>query len=199
MRLIYILTAFICAIQCLNSQEIDNESNANQIIIKDFDNDSLVDTLRIIRDEKSAILEYSLSSEGFKIVKSRNIEFIGDYLSLKLLTNNDVQLENSYMRASYFYTFKYNFNEKYFRLISYENTQFGNATNSGAGTSTWDLVKGSYEAKWSYFNEKTLKLKQCKPVNKRIKFKIIKLEEFGDSIIDDIQQAEYKLLPKELK
>jgi hypothetical protein len=153
----------------------------------DFDGDGTSDVVQI----KGEQLCYSLSSLGSKEVKSQMIGYEGDMLNLEL-KKNVVVLTIGFMRATNTFKFRYDAKLKQFKMIGYDNEQYGNAVHDGAGASSYNVLTGDYEAQWSYYDEKKEETLAGAPIRQKLAVKTYLLKDFGDKVITEMYDIDAK-------
>jgi hypothetical protein len=155
-----------------------------QKIVFDFDGDKKADVFQI----KDGKLSYALTSQGNKTITSKGGSYADQtYLELK---GNVVIYHCIFMRASNTFKFRYDARLKAIRLIGYDNEQFGNAVNDGAGLSSYNLLTGDYKAQWNYFDQKKGELIAAPPVSKKYPAKVYLVKDFGDEVVDALYQVD---------
>jgi len=172
--------------------------NAQNSISYDFDKDGKMDKFEIKNKDSVFFISYLLTSEPKITHYSKSIGLNG-INSMLQLQNNVVILTNSFMRSANYFKFRYDLQLRKFKLIGYENEQFGNAVHNGAGLSSYNLLTGNYVANWSYYNERKNKLFSTPTIRKKIPTKVYIISQFGDEMIDELYDLDYKYLPKELR
>jgi hypothetical protein len=172
--------------------------NGQNSISYDFDKDGKTDKFEIINKDSVFFISYLLTSEPKIIHFSKSIGLTG-MNSMLQLQNNVVTLTNSFMRSVNYFKFRYDLQSRKFKLIGYENEQFGNAVHNGAGLSSYNLLTGKYVANWNYYNERKNKLFSTPTIRKKIPTKIYTISQFGDDVINELYDLDYKYLPKELR
>lgn len=155
-----------------------------QKVTYDFDGDKKTDVFQI----KDGLLVYALSSQGKKEVKSKGGSY-ADRTWLKL-QKNVVVFHCQFMRASNTFKFRYDSKLKQFKLIGYDNEQFGNAANDGSGTSSYNLLTGDYIANWNIYDYKKEELVARPTIKKKLPVKVYLLKDFGDDMIDALYQVD---------
>lgn len=169
----------------LNVFAQDTES-ANQKVTFDFDGDQMTDVVEI----KDGLLVYTLSSQNNKPVQSKGMSF-ADVHSLSL-AKNVVVLHCQFMRGENTFKFRYDSKIKAFKLIGYDNEQYGNATNDGSGSASYNLLTGDYVATWHYYDQKKEDLKTYPVINKKMSIKVYLLKDFGEEMIDEMYDIDTK-------
>ena len=172
--------------------------SAQNSISFDFDNDGKKDKFEIVNKDSLFFISYLLTSEPKLIHFSKSISLNG-MNSMLQIQNNVVTLTNSFMRSVNYFKFRYDLKSRKFKLIGYENEQFGNALHNGAGLSSYNLLTGKYVANWNYYNDRKNKLFSIPTIRKKIPTKIYTISQFGDDTINELYDLDYKYLPKELR
>ncbi len=171
---------------------------AQNSVSADFDNDGTADQIKLIQSTDGFKLTCAFSSQGKKAVSTAQITTGGQENTLEA-RKNILILRLQYMRGTYTYKFRYDAGLRQLKLIGYENEQVGNAVHDGAGTASYNLLTGTYEAQWNYIAGKKQELVLAPKVTKKFPVKTYLLSDFGDSIIEEIGKIDYSLLPKSLK
>ncbi len=172
--------------------------NAQNSISYDFDNDGKMDKFEIVNRDSVFFISYLLTSKPKITQNSKSIGLNG-MNSMLQLQKNVVILTNSFMRSANYFKFRFDLKSKKFKLIGYENEQFGNAVHNGAGLSSYNLLNGNYIANWNYYNERKSKLVSIPTIRKKIPTKVYTINQFGDDMINELYDLDYKYLPKELR
>jgi len=153
----------------------------------DFDGDGTSDVVQI----KGEQLCYSLSSLGSKEVKSQMIGYSEEMLDLEL-KKNVVVLTIGFMRAVNTFKFRYDAKLKQFKMIGYDNEQYGNAVHDGAGASSYNILTGDYEAQWSYYDEKKEETIAGPAIRQKLAIKTYLLKDFGEKVISEMYDIDAK-------
>lgn len=170
---------------------------AHEQVKVDLDNDGKPDNVSLIQNgDNEYSIQYTLSESGKKHA-TQNISG-GDENKLSV-KNNILIVSSQFMRGENYFKFRYDKRRKEIILIGYDNIQYGNATNSGSGNESYNLLTGDYEAKWNWFDEKTGKLISLPTIRKKLPIHIFTLEDFSNRTIDTLYDLGYKYLPKQLK
>jgi hypothetical protein len=88
---------------------------------------------------------------------------------------------------------------KQLKIIGFDNTQYGNATNDGSGTSSYNLSTGQYIANWNHFDERKNTLVAVPKISKKYPLKNYKVNQLKDEVISQLQDVGYELLPSYMK
>jgi hypothetical protein len=163
----------------------------------DFESDGKMDNATLKKTEEGYFLQYTLSSDGKKHT-TPTITMGGDENSLSV-KKNVLTISSQFMRGENYFKFRYDNKLKKIILIGYDNTQYGNATNDGSGSSSYNLLTGNYVANWNSFGEKKNDLIALPPISKKLPIKIYPLDNFSDDTISELDAVGYKLLPAKLK
>ncbi len=111
-----------------------------------------------------------------------------------------VDVHSKGMRGFAYYKFRWEAAAGDFRLIGYDTESFGNAANDGSGTSSLNLLTGSYEAAFNNYNEKQEKLIALPKVKRKIAVsKKIYLRSFNETADSWLADLNAKYLPKEVR
>lgn len=151
----------------------------------DFDGDGKNDVFQI----KGGYLTYALSSQGSKEVKSKVIGYETEMLSLEL-KKNVVSFSIGFMRGSNTFKFRYDSKISDFKVIGYDNEQFGNAVHDGSGASSYNLLTGDYEANWMEYNEAKEELLGKPTIKKKLPIKVYAFKGFGEDMIGKISEVD---------
>lgn len=164
----------------------------------DFDSDGEKDKMSLVSTDTGYKLIYALSSQNNKELSTAVITGGGqtNRISLK---KNVVILESQFMRGENMFKFRYDKSLKDMKLIGFDNTQYGNATNDGSGHSSYNLSTGMYIANWNHFNMKKNRLDALPKISKKLPLKTYGLKDFSDKTIDELYNTEHELLPASLK
>jgi hypothetical protein len=163
----------------------------------DFETDGIMDNATIKKTEEGYFLQYTLSSDG-KRHTTPTITMGGDENSLSV-KKNVLTISSQFMRGENYFKFRYDSKLKKIILIGYDNTQYGNATQDGSGSSSYNLLTGNYVANWNSFDEKKNKLIALPPISKKLPIKTYPLDKFSDDAISELDNVGYQLLPAKLK
>ena len=160
------------------------QGKQSQKVSYDFDGDKKTDVFQI----KNGVLAYALSSVGNKEVRSKGGS-PADNTWLEL-SKNVVVYHCQFMRGTNTFKFRYDPKIKQFKLIGYDNEQFGNALNDGSGRSSYNLLTGDYQANWFYYDEKKQDLMPKPAIKKKWPVKTYLLKDFGEETIDQLYEVE---------
>ena len=122
----------------------------NQIQI-DFENDGKMDNANLKKTEEGYFIQYTLSTDGKK--HTTKIITMGGQENKLTVKKNVLIINSQFMRGENYFKFRYDKKQKKIILIGYDNNQYGNASNDGSGSSSYNLITGNYEANWYSFDE----------------------------------------------
>ncbi len=169
---------------------------AQNLVSADFDGDKLTDQARLMTNNDGFRVACALSGAGNS--KTALITSGGQENTLTV-SKNVLILTCQFMRGVLTYRFRYDPVLKQIKLIGYDNEQFGTGTGDGAGSSSYNLLTGTYKSQWNYFSKTKKELLTARPVIVKLPSKTYLLKDFSDEITDQLSQLDYSLLPKELK
>lgn len=158
-------------------------------VTADLDGDTTPDRFEIITTDQGFKIGYALSTQGSKPLFSQVVTSAGDETKVSV-NKNVVTLTIGYMRAIYTYKFRYDPKLKQIKVIGYDNEQFGNAANDGAGMSSYNLLTGGYVAQWNHYDEKKKVLVADPKISKKLPLKDYVLKNFSDKVIDELNSVE---------
>jgi len=157
-----------------------------QKVVYDFDGDGKEDVFEI----RKGYLSYALTSQKGKEVRSKGAGY-SDVTWLELV-KNVVVYQCQFNRGQNTFKFRYDPKLGQFKLIGYDNDQFGNATNDGSGSASYNLLTGNYIAQWFYFDDKKEELIGKPEIRKKLPIKTYLLKDFGDEMIDQLYDIDTK-------
>lgn len=155
-----------------------------QKVVYDFDGDGKEDVFQI----GEGYLSYALSSQKEKEVRSKGAGY-SDQTWLELV-KNVVVYQCQFNRGQNTFKFRYDPKLGQFKLIGYDNDQFGNAVNDGSGSVSYNLLTGSYIAQWFYFDHKKEILIRKPEIRKKLLVKPYLFTDFGDAMIDQLYEMD---------
>lgn len=154
---------------------------AQEKLLTDIDFDGIKDSVYV--DKEKSVIVCRLSSQKFKIIKSKPIEILNDQSGVNE-THNGFQFSNHWMRAGYNNQFRFDKKTKRIQLIGMDRYEFGNAANDGSGESSVNLLTGDYIGDWNYYdhfyNNEEGQLVKIPTIKTKMPFKKIYLEGFDD-------------------
>ena len=168
----------------------------NQIQI-DFENDGKMDNANLKKTEEGYFIQYTLSTDGKK--HTTKIITMGGQENKLTVKKNVLIINSQFMRGENYFKFRYDKKQQKIILIGYDNNQYGNASNDGSGSSSYNLITGNYEANWYSFDENKNELFLLPTISKKLPIKIYTMDNFSDKTIEEIDDIGYKLLPEKLK
>jgi hypothetical protein len=171
--------------------------NAQTVVSIDFEGDGILDSAKIMNSKEGYKLLITLSTKGNKKYVSQ--EFLGGQENSLLATNNVLRMHNQFMRGENTFTYKYDQKLKQVKVIGYDNTQYGSASNDGSGSSSYNVTTGQYVANWNHWNTKTNTLDPVPKIIKKLPAKSFLFANFGDRMIDDFYNIDSKLMPEYLR
>ena len=157
-------------------------SFSQQSVSLDLDNDGIIDKVNLINIEQGFKISYNLSSQKDKNFVTETVT-IGGQMQTLIASKNILTLKMQYNRAENFYKFRYDTKLLRVVMIGFDTKSYGNATNDGSGTSSLNLLTGTYEGKWKKFDTKTKKLNKKPTVFKKFTVKIYFLDDLSDSYL----------------
>lgn len=170
---------------------------AQKSVSFDFDNDGKKDKMIIDQKDQEYAITYTLSTQN-KTFKTPMITVGGQENSLKM-SKNVIVFHSQYMRGENTYRFRYDDKLKQLKIIGFDNTQYGNATNDGSGTSSYNLSTGQYIANWNHFDERKNQLVAVPKISKKYPLKNYTVNQLNDDVISQLQDVGYELLPSYMK
>lgn len=156
------------------------QEELTQKLSYDFDGDGKADVFQI----RDGYLSYALTSQKGKEVRSKGAGY-SDRTWLEL-SKNVVVYQCQFNRGHNTFKFRYDPKLGQFKLIGYDNEQYGNAANDGSGSSSYNLLTGSYIANWHYFDYEKEELKAKPEIRKKLPLKTYLFKDFGDEMIDQL-------------
>lgn len=177
-KLVGVLLVLVCAVRVFGQDALP------QKVSFDFDGDKKADVFQI----KSGHLSYTLSSQKGKETQSQGVSY-SDRTWLEL-SKNVVVYQCAFNRGQNTFKFRYDPKLKQFKLIGYDNEQFGNAANDGSGRSSYNLLTGDYVANWNYFDNEKEVLVARPEVRKKLPLKTYLLKDFGEAMIDQLYEID---------
>jgi len=172
MKKILFLFNLLCSIQLY----------AQEKLVADLDGDKIADT--VFLDVNSSRIVCKLSSSGFKIIKSGELDLIGDQNSITK-TKSGFELSVSFMRAGHACQFRYDATTKKIQLIGMSEYAFGNAANDGSGKGSVNLLTNMYIGEWNAYDEKKQKLVKLPIIKQKMVLGKIYLEKFESKAVED--------------
>jgi hypothetical protein len=176
---------------------LSTSSYAQKSVSFDFDNDGKIDKMIIDQKDQEYSITYTLSTQK-KTFKTPMITLGGQENSVSM-AKNVIVFHSQYMRGENTYRFRYDDKLKQLKIIGFDNTQYGNATNDGSGTSSYNLSTGQYIANWNHFDEKKNKLVAVPKISKKYPLKNYTVNQLNDDVISQLQDVGYELLPSYMK
>jgi len=174
-----------------------NIGYAQEVVI-DFEGDGITDKAFLKSTEEFISIHYTLSTQKNKQFSSQKISYKGDQAFIST-SKNVLKIDVQFMRGESHYKFRFDKISGQVILIGYDNVQYGNATNDGSGSSSFNLINGNYEATWHHFDIKKEKLIELPKISKKLPTKKYPLLGFSDKIIDELMDIDYQLTPSILK
>ncbi len=159
---------------------------AQDILIKDFDMDGIMDSVYLeeIRenDDIKERIVCRLSGQHFKNTYSGLIKPFSKMSSGIILTDDGFKYVNQAMRCGYENWFKYNHNRQQIELTGIGDFSFGNAGGDGSGEGYLDVQSGQYTGNWSYCDLENDSLIIMPAIQIKMNFPQIFLEDFSEEI-----------------
>lgn len=184
MKKILFLSAFFCA----------SFSYGQEKLVQDLDGDKIMDT--VFLDSESSVIIAKLSTSGFKELKSKALELLGDQNSIRK-TKNGFELSTGFMRGGNACQFRYDVATKKIQLIGMSCYEFGNAANDGSGEGSVNLLTNTYIGEWNSFDEKKQMLVKLPKIKQKMTLGKIYLEKFDNKIVDDFLTKSAELYEKQ--
>lgn len=172
MKNIFLLTAL-----CLSSLFLAAQQPESDILKLDLDNDRVPDI--VIFDKENAVITCKLSSQKFKAVSSKGMEFDPSSAGIRK-TKSGFEYHNNWMRSGYACQFRYNPTAKQIQLIGMSRYEFGPASNDGSGESSVNLLTNNYIGNWNYFDEEKVKLIPIPPIKRKMILPVVYLAKYSD-------------------
>ncbi len=162
------LTILFCLLQCC--------AYANELLVKDLDNDKIKDTVRYKQSTGNIICR--LSTLRFVPIQSKAMD-AGDNAGVES-TKSGFEFYVNWMRAGYKNQFRYDVKTKKVQLIGMSRYEFGNAVNDGSGESSVNLLTNDYIGNWNYYDVEKDTLVSIPSIKQKMAFGKIYLENFSD-------------------
>lgn len=158
----------------------------------DFDSDGKQDTISVIERGDHLYVCASLQN-GQLALQSKDAPYCCSYLEF---VKNVVVLHSTGMRAFSTWRFRYNAALRNFQMIGWDTESFGNGANDGSGTSSLNLLTGTFIAKYNSWDRKQGKLIALPVVSRKVKItRRILLTDFGEDSDEWLSNLTHKLLP----
>lgn len=155
-------------------------SFANDMIVKDFDNDGKLDKIYINHTTNTIV--YLLSSIDYK--QKQSLSFSKLSRNAKLTeTRNGFKLENRLDNITYSSFFKYNKELKNLELIGIDRKINSSNQNFESGESSYKFATQELVAKWNYINQETKKTISLPTIKTKIIFSSVDLDSFNDAFL----------------
>jgi len=150
---------------------------SKELIIADVDKDGVNDTIKY--DRKNSMLILKLSSNNFKAIKSKRIDYVGSASGIEL-TKNGFKFYNNQMREGYTCQFRFDKKTNKVQLIGMDRFNDGNAQHDGSGESSVNLLTNKYIGNWNYFDLKNKKLVKIAQIEESLIIPKTYLEGFSE-------------------
>ncbi len=171
---------------------------AQQSTQLDLDADGILDNVTLANIETGFSLEYKLSTQKNKAFVTKIITSGGTTNGVSA-SKNVLVLKCQFMRGENYFKFRYDAKLKQVKLIGYDNVQYGTANQNGSGTGSLNLATQTYEGVWNVYDQKQKKLVELPKTTKKVATKTYILKNFDDAAIAELDQINYKNLPKQLQ
>ena len=176
-----------------------NSTAFSQLDLKlDFENDNILDFVKITNSENGYNFSYSLSSQNNKQFITEKLTLGGEETTLSN-KGNILIIHVQFMRGENILKYRFSTTLKQVQLIGFNNIQYGNATQDGSGTSSYNLLTGIYEANWNKFDYKKNRLISIPKIKSKLPAKTYLLNKLNDKMLEELEDVGYNLMPKNLR